>query len=309
MQVTKTEVLAAYGVTTAHRIGGGMEAEVYALDTANVLKLYHGTGAAANLQALQHFYANLDRAQLSYALPSIVKVAPHPPFTVTVEVKLSGAPLAQHIEAVQSPRALEPLFVTYTGAVAELARLDMPSGEKHYKLFDAAALSWREDGDWHHFLWRWVQTKRAALDAPFGRDVANYLAKVERIQAWLSTPYTGPHRLIHGDFCPANLLVNGARRATALLDFGLFTQYGDPLFDLATAWSFFDMYDELKMNVRQRLLDFIVARYGESQRGQLYRYLLLYSLLSANVYSPQCADGHYAWCVANWNSHECWRYF
>ena len=82
--------------------------------------------------------------------------------------------------------------------------------------------------------------------------------------------------------------------------------YGDALFDLATGWVFFDMYDELRASVRQRYLHLLLDQLGEHVRGQLYRYVLIYSILSVNTYSSRCSDGHYDWCVANLNSQHDW---
>ena len=131
--------------------------------------------------------------------------------------------------------------------------------------------------------------------------------KLGRLQEILAQPYRGTVALIHGDFYPGNLLVDDTHHITALLDFGLFTMLGDPLFDLATAWVFFDMYDELKKQLRQRILPIILERLGEGVRGRLYRYVLIYSILSANTYSPTCADGHYQWCVDNLCNAEYWQ--
>jgi len=80
------------------------------------------------------------------------------------------------------------------------------------------------------------------------------------------------------------------------------------LFDVATGWVFFDMYDELRANARERYLSLILDRLGESARPKLHRYVLLYSVLSANTYSPTCSDGHYRWCVANLNHPAYWRH-
>ena len=82
--------------------------------------------------------------------------------------------------------------------------------------------------------------------------------------------------------------------------------YGDYLFDIASGWVFLDMYDELKANLRDRYLAVILNRLGANVRGKLYRYVLIYSLLSANTYSPTCSDGHYQWCVANLNTAGYW---
>jgi hypothetical protein len=102
-------------------------------------------------------------------------------------------------------------------------------------------------------------------------------------------------------------LIDNDQHVTALLDFGLLTMYGDPLFDIATGWVFFDMYDELKLNIRERLLSLVLQKLGSHIRGWLYRYVFLYSIISANTYSPTCADGHYQWCVANLNNQEYWN--
>lgn len=139
------------------------------------------------------------------------------------------------------------------------------------------------------------------------RDVTDFGQKLARVQASLARPYTGPVRVIHGDFFPGNLLVDDGGQVAGLLDFGLFTMAGDPLFDLATAWVFFDMYDERRADLRGQLLDAILQQYGAEVRGSLYRYVLIYSLLSANVYAPDCTDGHYRWCVDNLNNPVYWQ--
>ena len=82
--------------------------------------------------------------------------------------------------------------------------------------------------------------------------------------------------------------------------------YGDPLFDIATSWVFFDMYDELEVRARDRYLANLLDRLGETVRGKLYRYVLIYSILSANTYSPDCTDGHYRWCVDNLSNQHYW---
>jgi aminoglycoside phosphotransferase (APT) family kinase protein len=139
------------------------------------------------------------------------------------------------------------------------------------------------------------------------RDVPRFADKVQRLNTLLDQPYRGNYRLIHGDFFPGNLLIDDDDQITALLDFGLMTMYGDALFDIATGWVFFDMYDELKAGVRDRYLALLLERLGEDVRGKLYRYVLIYSILSANTYSLDCTDGHYRWCVANLSNSHYWQ--
>jgi fructosamine-3-kinase len=195
---------------------------------------------------------------------------------------------------------------TYLSAALELGRIQIPPGFDRYRLFDSQGISRRADGDWHRFLARFLAYKLTQVRPYLERDVQDFPEKMAQLSAILVTPYTGEYRLVHGDFFPGNLLVDAERQVMALLDFGLLTMYGDALFDIATGWVFFDMYDELKANLRQRYLSILLERLGENVRGKLYLYMLLYSVLSANTYSPTCSDGHYRWCVANLNHREYW---
>jgi hypothetical protein len=45
---------------------------------------------------------------------------------------------------------------------------------------------------------------------------------------------------------------------------------------------------------------------GEETLGILHRYILLYSVLTANAYAYAGGDGHYYWCVGNLNNPEYW---
>ena len=292
----KQKILALHSVEPSHLIGRGMEAEVYALGDDAVLKLYDSATFSDDLQALREFYDQLDDSVLSYSLPKIRQVEQHNEYTVVVEKRLSGQPLADVVESHQAAGQLYTLFGIYVSAVDELSRLEMPADAKFYKLFGSSSA--RSAGDWHSFLLRWLDEKLVELTSYFARDVADYAQKIEWMRKALSEPYSGVYRLIHGDFCLGNLLVDEEVAPTAVIDFGLFTMYGDPLFDIATAWVFFDMYDELKANVRERLLDVIIQRFGGDIREKLYLYVLLYSFLSANTYAAGCSDGHYAWSVA-----------
>lgn len=183
----------------------------------------------------------------------------------------------------------------------------MPAEATAYRLFDAERLSERAEGDWHTFLGRWLALTLRRLTPFFERDVADFAAKRWRMQDILRRPYDGSYRLIHGDIFPGNLLADENGRIQALVDFGLFTMYGDPLFDAATAWVLFDMYDALRADARARLLPFMIERICNGAVGRLYRYVLLYSLLSADAYAADCSDGHYAWCVANLNTAIYWE--
>jgi serine/threonine protein kinase len=304
--MTQQEVLVKYGRTAGDLLGQGMESTVYAYGPDAVLKIYDQTTSLAHLQLLKNFYASLDSAAVSFALPSIRGVVVEGTYTLTIEKRLSGVPLAEILPTL-SPGQLAPWFESYINTTLEIGRISMPDSVKQYKLFDPHQLSRRTDGDWHQFLQRYLAYQLTSLADFFARDVAEWGEKRHAMEAVLAQPYSGPYSLVHGDIFPGNILVHPAGRIEALLDFGLFTMYGDPYFDIATSWVFFDMYDQLGMSVRERFLTALIARLGEQARPRLYFYVLLYSLLSANTYAPDCSDGHYEWCVANLNTEAYWN--
>jgi aminoglycoside phosphotransferase (APT) family kinase protein len=307
VDTTKQALLAKYGLTPSDFIGRGMEAEVYRYRPDVVVKLYpHSQQLWANLHDLQAFYGTLERSAVPYALPTINQIAVEGDYVVTWESYLAGEPFAKRIAACATAN-LERLFSAYVAAVHAVSQLTMPLASSRYKLFDPDLVSLRTEGDWHAFLSRWLFAKLSSLASHFERDVIAFDQKLAVMQTLLAQPYHGDYRLIHGDICPANLLVDAQGQICGLLDFGLFTLYGDPLFDAATAWVFFDMYDELQTNVRARLLPFVLQRFGPANYGKLIRYVLLYSFLSANTYAADCSDGHYAWCVSNLNNAVYWE--
>jgi thiamine kinase-like enzyme len=201
---------------------------------------------------------------------------------------------------------LDVVMQRYLTASLALSQIQVPPAFDRYKLFDPDGISQRANGDWHQFLSRYLTDKLAQVRVYLDRDVPQFARKLEHLYTILDQPYQGDYQLIHGDFFPGNLLVDDEHQITALLDFGLFTMYGETLFDLATGWVFFDMYDELEVNAHERYLAMLLDRLGEDVRGKLYRYVLLYSILSANTYSPDCSDGHYRWCVDHLSNQHYW---
>jgi Ser/Thr protein kinase RdoA (MazF antagonist) len=305
MDRKRTLILERYGVSPDAKLSSGMEAEVYACGPETVLKLYPGTVRLADLLTLQRFYDALDRALVPYALPRIHTVAEHGPWLVALEQRLPGVPMSTLLPGL-APAELDQMMRRTLDAALALGRLSFPPDYDRYALFDPGRLSVRADGDWHRFLARALEHKLPQVAPYLSRDVSKFEAKVGCLQSILETPYTGALGLVHGDFFPGNLLVDAKGRITALLDFGLLTMRGDPFFDVATGWVFYDMYDELRAHVRARYLSLILDRLGECVRLKLYRYVLYYSIFSANTYSSTCSDGHYGWCVENLNHAAYW---
>jgi len=305
MSATKQIILQRYGLSPNKLIRKGMEAEVYVIGTDAVLKLYIGTTNLAYLTTLQNFYASFNQSAISYSLPYIQTVASEGDICISTERQLPGIPMSAILPTLTN-KQMDSMMQAYLAAALELTNVQIPSDFDRYKLFDADGISRRTNGDWHQFLTRYLTQKLTQVTYYLNKDVLNFAVKVKQLYTILAQPYTGNYHLVHGDFFPGNILIDKMCHVTALLDFGLLTMYGDSLFDIATGWVFFDMYDELKVNIRERYLSMILETLGRRVRGNLYRYVLLYSVLSANTYSSKCTDGHYQWSVANLNNQEYW---
>jgi aminoglycoside phosphotransferase (APT) family kinase protein len=281
-----------------------MESQVFALDETHILKIYHRAPPLSHLQTLQHFYEHLDTHSLPYALPQIKEIGTENGQFYVIEKRLEGRNLEQ-VTQEGDATALDQILGRYLQALHAFSRVTYTAPVTQYKLFDETSLSHVTRGDWHAFLKRYLE-QRLAETPCLQKDVANLDEKLARLFRILSQPYPGKLSVIHGDFFPGNLLVDESGSVTSLLDFGLFTMFGDHLFDVATGCVFFDMYDQLGQNIRQRLLTLAAEIYGTPATGVLYRYILIFSLIAANIYAPDCSDGHYQWCVANLNTPEYW---
>ena len=296
-------ILRRHGIDPTATLGAGMEATVYARDAQTVLKLYHSPDVLPNLRTLQQFYDALDASRLPYALPRIITVEDHGEIVATVERRLDGTTMAQRLPDYL-PSRLDDLIGRYLDATFALrtVRVRVPLGR--CKLFDPTGIS--VDADWHTFLRRYIEQASARLAPYFERDVRDWQRKRAVLRARLAHPYTGTVALIHGDIFPGNFLMVGDQ-ITALLDFGMMTMIGDPLWDIATACAFFDMYDERGLHARDRCLAMARERLGAGVQPRLLLYILLFSVVGADAYDPTCTDGHYGWCVANLNNATWWQ--
>lgn len=300
-------ILARHAVSEAQFLGQGMEARVYALDAHRVLKIYHRPTPRTHLATLQSWYARLDTRYVPFRTPAIHEIAAENGLLYTIENRLSGHgfdTVLPILVKTQLHKALE----TYFDALDALGHIQITGPVTQYKLFDEDNISAVAQGDWYSFLHRYVKRRLAQLATHFQKDVAGFSGKAARLLASLSQPFHGPLSLIHGDYCPGNIVVDERGVVTGVLDFGLFTMVGDPMFDIATGCAFFDMYDEYTQHTRQQLYALAIQRYGEQAREKLYLYLLIYSVLSANIYAEDCSDGHYAWCMRNLNNSDYWAW-
>ncbi|MFV1990907.1 MAG: aminoglycoside phosphotransferase family protein, partial [Acidimicrobiales bacterium] len=103
-------------------------------------------------------------------------------------------------------------------------------------------------------------------------------------------------RLVHGDICPENILVDEQLRPVALVDFGFLTFVGDPLFDAAVTSCITDMWGPYaQAHETQICAELSIQMPGFSDRAELYKGL--YGLITSNAYDPTGNDAQYEFCV------------
>jgi len=249
------------------------------------------------LQDLQWFYDNLDASSVSFSLPQIYRIQQYENLIGVIERRIDGHPMSELLPSYDS----EEVRTRYVTSSADLALVRILKPLDRYMLFDIDHVSSMSIGDWNLFLRFLLQRKLQNVKAHLESDVLHFRSRVDKLLNCLLTSYTGPIGIIHGDLYPGNILVNDEKRVSGVIDFGTFSMVGDPLFDVATSWAFYNMYGSDRVATRKELLETVVARHGRGVTPVLYRYLLAFAILSCDLYPETTCSirdtGHYQWAI------------
>lgn len=302
MHESMQALLRKYQLTVADHLGSGMEAQVYRYGPNEVLKFYRQPCDMEYMQRLERFYRAINRHKYPFEMPEILEVSADLGYVVVRERRVHGTNL-QTILPTLTPAQLTTVMQRYcdtTMAVAQITLTDKPSCG-----LQMSNPTWQYGiSDWH--AWWWARVQQVLTQSgvyPFlQRDVPQLARLLVYLQAYLSQPYQGDYVLVHGDLYPGNLLVDDALHIRAVLDFSQHTMWGDPHYDIATSWVWFDMYDELECDANNQYLAVLQQRFGTNLTQRWHVYVLLYSIISANHFDVMCQDGHYRWCVNNLNN-------
>jgi aminoglycoside phosphotransferase (APT) family kinase protein len=292
-------LLQKYQLTAADYLGRGMEALVYRFGPTEVLKVYRQPIDLAYLQRLQRFYAAIDRRSVPFALPEIIHIVAEGAYVVVRERFMLGKTL-QSVLATLAPNQLPEVMAHYLATVEQMAHIT--GGIDTTRCLQLSDSAWQAGlTDWHVF-WRARLEhvlESSGVQSFLVRDVPQWDSLLYYLRTQLQKPYTGEYALVHGDFYPGNVLVDENMHVCGVLDFSEQTMWGDPLYDVATSWVWFDMYDELESDLRSHYKVMLAQRIGTVALQRCEFYVALYSVISANHFDATCEDGHYRWCVAN----------
>ena len=284
--------MASVGLSAGELLGAGVEGSVFDLNDGTVAKVWLHRGPA-DLDGLRVFYDAVAAAGPAIDTPRILQVLPAQDVVVTVEARLTGAPV--WVADGSSPDLTTAHTDTMIQALAALGDIPGTSAfqslpilpdEPHLpadQTFETALARLVE-----HRVHRFTTALQAALPA---------LAEItERTSRRLRELTTAAPRLVHGDLIAANVLTK-RNRASAVLDFGFLTTAGDPAFDAAVTASCFDMYGPRARETERRLdREFTATFHHDPERLAVYR--AAYALITACCFGESLDDGHFAWCIA-----------
>lgn len=300
-------ILQLFSLQEKDEIGRGVESIVYRLDDTRVLKIYNSLSSLEKQKVLKTFYENIIADSVSFEFPQIYEIREIDGFLITIEKQIKGISLSQTSHEIVLEKQ-DILIDRYIEALLHVQQIKFKTPIGRYKIFDDYGISDVSKGDWNAFLLSYIQMKKNEVETYLQKDVLNFSFKSSLLENALCKPYTGIYALIHGDYFAGNILVDNQYMIKGIIDFGIMTMIGDPLFDLATGCEFFDMYNDLHKDLSTKTRERMIARVGENLRPKIYLYILIYSIVAANMLSSTCSDGHYRWCISNLNKEEYWKF-
>ncbi|MEU8221881.1 phosphotransferase [Kribbella sp. NPDC048915] len=277
--------LAALGHRDVEQLAVGMQGAVYRVGQGRIAKIWFHAGEA-ELRTLAELYDVID-GQLPYRTPRIHELRRPGPYWVTVEEELPGAPLYT-VAPIFGAQGWERGRDCVLDVVAALAEVKPPEVLRRTAVLDET-MPFRPEGvKWSEALVGLVKRRAERLDRTVvdGDKIAVLLERLTDLEEPES-------RLVHGDVTAGNILVDDDLRPVTLLDFGLLTMKGDPMFEAAAAASVIDLWSPRVREVEAAYDEAFAARLGYD-RELLLLYRCAHSLIIAHAHDddPYDRDSH-----------------
>jgi aminoglycoside phosphotransferase len=275
-----------FGLREANRIGGGDEADVYAIGGSRVVKVYRPCANRAMIARRNQFYAKLDRSVAGFAIPEILESGECDGAVYTVERRIPGISLAQallRIEGACRERALHTYAKT-ASAIRMLPFVQDAFGE-------VLASDPIRRPSWGAFLLARAGECLARNISRLAGTVDHPERALDRLQQLAVDRSDVAPKLVHGDYYPSNVLVDAAGEVTGVIDFGTLTVAGDPDMDLAGAVLYLLGMSGVTARDKQ------IALEATRRLGLTDEVLALYRLYYAFRFLGEQREAVFRWCV------------
>jgi hypothetical protein len=284
-------ILAELQVSPSDLIGSGRRSLVYALDANRVLRILKVVGNVPDLTQLQAFLAEID-GRAPIATPRIETIDPAGRYTI--ERRLPGTAMTTLLPSLKGMQRDDALtsFLTGTSVLDGIEFPDRPYGQ----ILGPAPI---HTDTWTEYFRR--SLNRALLRN--GSVIAAEVGAVEdlrgRALALLDPLEPRPRKtLVHGDYFPGNVLLDGLLAVCALVDFSGYTLVGDPLYDTITAPIFLEMAPQATPADVEVARGFVERRLGEAARPAARFYRVHAAFVMADPgYGAEPYPGLFAWSL------------
>ena len=299
------KLLAEINMPNLKFLGKGMQSTVFELDKDYVLKIYGVDIGIKNLKRLKSFYESLDTEDVTFHTPLLTDIKEVGTKLLVTEKKLQGRCPGMDAFKDFPATSLKKYLSSYVESLFSIQRI------KTSFLNIAEPLDLTGDFFTHKSYKNWEELITTALKVKYFKNqdifdlkVKNAPQLIEKLINKVQSFYVGNNYLIHGDFFPANTMINEDMKITSLLDFGILTTIGDPIFDIALGATFSDMYGQVThFKIKEFVCGLVKERISKEDYDRTQIYILIYSFISANMYrTNDPTDGHFTWCINNLNN-------
>jgi Phosphotransferase enzyme family len=283
---TVDEILRQCAPTAADRLGGGDEAEVYAVGPERVIRFYKELPNCDLAKRRRDFYATLDSTRVAFRVPAILDEDERDGVYYTVEQRIAGVSLAEALPTLAGTARRQALrgYAETSLAVRSLGCPQQGFGE----ILTPSPI--RTD-TWSDFI---LSRASRCLEAQYPSVVAQMdrpdraLRQLEFLLA--QCPCSKPE-LVHGDYYPANVMIDLDGHVTGLIDFGALTVMGDARMDAAGAVLYLTAIGGIATEDKRIVLDCVKEHGIDDAVLALYRIFYAFRFLATD------REGVLRWCI------------
>lgn len=283
----KTRFLRQRSLDPAKKLGEGEESEVYAFGSKRVIRLLKEPTDHGYANRRRAFYERLDKTQVGFEVPSILEQGEHDGVRYSVERRIAGSSLADALPQLEGAGRRHALlaYAETSAAVRKLGFAQKGFGE-------VLAMPPLRADTWEQFVLSRASTCLAASHHRVAGQVDRPDRALARLERLLTLrPKVTQGLLVHGDYYPANVMVDSEGQVTGVIDFGPLTVMGDAQMDAAGAVLYLTGMAGVTAQDRQTILTCI------QEQGLSDMDLALYRLFYAFRFLHTPREGLFRWCI------------